>query len=215
MSVNWNQNYSNCLSNLHSLATLLLGGCFFCKYCTTNYLGTGAVGSFMFNWFPPFVFYLFGLPNNQILAMPLLYVPCKIQSVLHKLQRIVICSLVEFWAGKYSGIARVLPNTKNRDITTCSSTSINHPKGNNSATGHFGIELKTESISLQNITSYLLIRQDSHALKKTFSLLFQHLFNTKWKNLTTMTYRYFSKIFFMEHNTKNTCKTVISGKEKN
>jgi len=35
------------------------------------------------------------------------------------------------------------------------------------------------------------------------------------KNFNTIAYLHFSKILFMEHNAKNICKTVISGKEQN
>ena len=51
--------------------------------------------------------------------------------------------------------------------------------------------------------------------QEPFSILFQYLFNTNWKNFNTITYLHFSKILFMEDNAKKICKTVISGKEQN
>jgi len=47
-------------------------------------------------------------------------------------------------------------------------------------------------------------------LSKPFSIFF----NTKLKDFNTIIYLHFSKILFMEHNAKDICKTVISGKEQ-
>jgi len=40
--------------------------------------------------------------------------------------------------------------------------------------------------------------------QKTFSILFQYLFNTTWKNFSTATYLHFSKIFLTEHKDSKT-----------
>jgi len=64
-----------------------------------------------------------------------------------------------------------------------------------------------------NTAARPLISEFPHIFKKHFPYFFQHLFNAKWKNFTTITYLHFPKIWFMEHNAKTICKTVISGKE--
>jgi len=58
------------------------------------------------------------------------------------------------------------------------------------------------------------LRAPTH-FQKPFSILFQYLFNTTWKHFNTITYLHFTKILFIEHNARDICKTVISGKAQN
>jgi len=63
------------------------------------------------------------------------------------------------------------------------------------------------------LNDFLLHRVPTH-FQKLFSKLFQYPFNTKLKNINTITFLHLSQIIFMERNAKNIYKSVVSGKEK-